>query len=154
MFISFILIFQEEHSPIERTNSQSTSSPTKSLFSSGKSDSIISEESQFTKENLESSFSEIKFEKSNSFAFANQPGSFTNICEEVLTSLTNSMQNSSTNMNNIIFKKSNSVNLGSQNNNTSLNMSIGSCSTTSSIGNNSSLANKKDNEKKIWRKRI
>ncbi len=107
------------------------------------------EESQFTKENLvvEQSVSELKLEKSNSIGFPTTgAGSFSHICDDVLTSLTNAQQPSLGG--GLLFKKSNSVNFGpGVSNNLAGPQTVGGG--LGLVGNGS-----KNQNEKIWKKRI
>jgi len=118
----------------------------KSMFSLNSNNNM--EENQFTKENHsnDSPIMEIKFDKTNTVLVPNiDPNS-----DEVLTSVTNSLKNPNPNSNHIEYKKSNSENVDS-----SSNFTLGFATSSNSNPNNpNSLSAKKENDKKIWRKRI
>lgn len=135
--------FDEEFSS-EKSLSFSNSSPTKSPGNA------LVEEAQFTKENLvvEQSISELKLEKSNSIGFTTGgTSSFSNICDDVLTSLTNTQQPSLGG--GLLFKKSNSVNVGSGLNNNLMGSSQQVGGGLGLVGNTT-----KNPNEKIWKKRI
>jgi len=116
----------------------------KSGFSN--TNSII-EENQFTKENqgTENPFIGLKMDKSNSIG----PNPNSNP-DDVLTTVTNSIKTNGPNALNFEYKKSNSVNLGSTSG-----LSFGGATpNNSNLAGGNSMSAKKENEKKIWRKRI
>jgi len=121
-------------------------SPMKSTFSMN---NTVIEETQFTKENQssENPFIGIKqFEKTNSFPIS----SINSNTDEVLTTVTNSIKTNIGSLN-VEYKKSNSENLNANSGSTA--GGITPVSNTTMQGSNS-LSAKKENDKKIWRKRI